>query len=50
MGQGAMVPFLGNTAAGIISPLADLAANFRIYSYLETQQLMALEGGMYKFI
>jgi hypothetical protein len=33
-----------------IDVLTPLIANYRIYGFLETQTLMALEGGMYKFV
>lgn len=47
MGRGAMVPFIG--AAGGLGAAPNYA-DYRIYGFLETQTLMALEGGMYKFI
>jgi hypothetical protein len=36
-----------------VSTLGKIIANnptYRIYGFLETQTLMALEGGMYKFV
>jgi hypothetical protein len=47
MGKGAMVPFVGN--AGNLAGAPNYAS-YRIYGFLETQTLMALEGGMYKFV
>lgn len=44
MGFGSMI---GGGPIDVLTPLAD---NFRIYGFLETQTLMALEGGMYKFV
>jgi hypothetical protein len=45
-GFGALVPGV----APAVDVVAAIKANYRIYAYLETQTLMGLEGGMYKFI
>ncbi len=39
-----------NPATSVYDALVAADPGYRIYAFLETQSLMALEGGMYKFI
>ena len=43
-------PFAGDGSTATMTKLKAAAPGYRIYAFLETQTLMGLEGGMYKFI